>query len=206
MATEASLRICKAEVDLLTEREHLDMIEGAVRGGVCSFYEMRKFTANNEFSPDYDSSQPSIFGCSVDANNLSGGVMQNKKLPQSDFTLNSDITLAEILNYPDDNPVGYFVEVDLHYPANLHDYHQDFPLAPSKNIVEDDWLSDYQVNLRESHNLPPSKVPKLLQTFFDKDHYVLHYKLLKLYVNLGLFVRKMHRVLQGKTANRNVDG
>ena len=196
MAKEASLRICKAEVELLTEREHLDMIEGAVRGGVCSVYEMRKFTANNKYLPDYDSSQPSTFGFCVDANNLYGGVMQNEKLPQSDFTLNSDITLAEILNCPDGNPVGYFVEVDLHYPASLHDYHQDFPLAPSKNIVEDDWLSDYQVNLRESHNLPPSKVPKLLQTFFDKDHYVLHYKLLKLYVNLGLVVKKMHRVLQ----------
>ena len=47
MAKEASFRICKAEVELLTEREHLDMIEGAVRGGVCSVYEMRKFTANN---------------------------------------------------------------------------------------------------------------------------------------------------------------
>ena len=37
MAKEASLRICKAEVELLREREHLDMIEGAgaVRGGVC---------------------------------------------------------------------------------------------------------------------------------------------------------------------------
>ena len=94
--------------------------------------------------------------------------MQNEKLPQSDFTLNSDITLAEILNCPDDNTVG--CEVDLHYPASLYDYHQDFPLAPSKNNVEDDWLSDYQVNLRESHNLPPSKVPKLLQTFFDREH------------------------------------
>ena len=97
-----------------------------------------------------------------------------KKLPQSDFRLKSDITLVEILNCPDGNPVAYFVEVDLHYPASLHDYHQDFPLAPSKDIVENDWLSDYQVNLRESHNLPPSKVPKLLQTFFDKENYVLH--------------------------------
>ena len=70
--------------------------------------------------------------------------MQNEILPQSDFTLNSDITLPEILNRPDDNPIGYIVEVDLHYPTSLHDYPQDFPLAPSKNIVEDDWLSDYQ--------------------------------------------------------------
>ena len=56
MAKEASLRICKAEVELLTEREHLDMIEGAVRAGVCSVYEMRKFRANNKYLPDYDSS------------------------------------------------------------------------------------------------------------------------------------------------------
>ena len=87
--------------------------------------------------------------------------MQNEKLPQSDFTLNSDITLAEILNCPDDNPFGYFVGVDLHYPASLHDYHQDFLLAPSKNIVEDDWLSDYQVNL-----LNPLKSSKTVADFF----------------------------------------
>ena len=49
MAKEASLRICKAEVEFLTEREHLDMLEGAVRGGVCSVYEMRKYTANNKY-------------------------------------------------------------------------------------------------------------------------------------------------------------
>ena len=85
MAKEAS-RKCKAEVELLTEREHLDMIEGEVRGGVCSVYK-RKFTANNKFLPDYDSSHPLTIGFSVDANNLYGGAMQNEKLPQSDFTL-----------------------------------------------------------------------------------------------------------------------
>ena len=166
MAKEASLRIFKAEVQLLTEREHLDMIEGAVRGGVCPVYDIRKFTANNKYLPDYDSSQPSTFGFCVDANNLCGGVMKNEKLCQSDFTLNLDITLAEILNCPDDNPVGYFVEVDLHYPAILHDYHQDFPLALSKNIVEDDWLSYYQVNLRESHTLPSLKSSKTVADSF----------------------------------------
>ena len=112
MAKEASLRICNDEVELLTGRENLDMIEVAKRGEVCSVYEMRKFTANKKYLPDYDSSQPSTFGFCVDANNLYGGVMQNEKLPHSDFTLYSDITLAEILNCPDDNPVGYFLEVD----------------------------------------------------------------------------------------------
>ena len=47
------------------------------------------------------------------------------------------------------------MEVDLHFPASQHIYDQDFLPAASKNIVGDQQL---QVNLGESHNLPPSKV------------------------------------------------
>ena len=61
MAKKTSLRGRKAEIELLTEREHLDMIERAVRGEVCSVYEMRKFTANNKHLPYYDSSQHSAW-------------------------------------------------------------------------------------------------------------------------------------------------
>ena len=92
--------------------------------------------------------------------------------------------------------MGYFVETDLSYPTHLHDDHRDFPLAPTKDFVEDAWLSDYQIELKEQHNLPTSKVKKLLQTLFDKEKYVVHYKLRKLYVDLGLIVKKLYRVLQ----------
>ena len=196
MAKEASLRICKAEVELLTEREHLDLIEPAVRGGVTSVYEERRFIANNCYLDNYDASKESVFGFCVDANNLYGGVMQLDKLPIADYILRSDIPLSEILNKPDDAQVGYFVDVDLSYPTHLHDDHRDFPLAPTKDFVEDAWLSDYQIELKEQHNLPTSKVKKLLQTLFDKEKYVVHYKLLKLYVDLGLIVKKLYRVLQ----------
>ena len=53
-----------------------------------------------------DSLEPSLFGTYVEANNLCGGVMQNDKFPQLEFTVNDDITLAEIQKYSDDNPVG----------------------------------------------------------------------------------------------------
>ena len=122
--------------------------------------------------------------------------MQRDKLPIADCILRSDILLSEILNRPDDAQVGYFVEVDLSYPAHLHYDHRDFPFAPTKDFVEDAWLSDYQIELNEQHNLRTSKVNKLLQILFDEEKYVVHYKLLNIYVDLGLIVKKLKRVLQ----------
>ena len=97
---------------------------------------------------------------------------------------------------PQDSAIGYFAEVDLECPTDVHDNQRDYPLAPVKEIVQDVWLSDFQINLKEQYNIPEAKVPKLLQTLFDKKNYVVHYKLLQLYVQLGLRITKLHRVLQ----------
>ena len=196
MAKKVSLRICKANVELLTEREHLDMIETAIRVGVTSVYENRRFIANNQYIPNYNSKEDHQFGFCVDASNLYGGVMQMKNSPLSEFAFNTEVTIQEVLDTPDNASVGYFVEVDLSYPPGLHDDHRDFPLAPTKYIVEEEWLGEYQLISKEQHNLPTSQVKKLLQTFFDKERSVVHYNLLKLYIELGLVIRKVHRVLQ----------
>ena len=166
MAKGASLRICKANIELLTEREHLDMIEPAIRGGVTSVYENRRFIANNQHIPNYNSKDDHQFGFCVDANNLYGGVMQLEKLPLSEFAFNTEITIQEVPDTPDN--ARYFAEVDLSYPPGLHYDLRDFPLAPTKDIVEEEWLGENQLNLKEQHNLPTSKVMKFLQTVFDK--------------------------------------
>ena len=77
----------------------------------------------------------------IDANNLYGGIMEKFPLPLHDFEMfdKSEWTdeeaqeiLRRILNTPDDDEVGYIVEVDFSYPDSLHDLHSDFPLAPTK--------------------------------------------------------------------------
>ena len=38
---------------------------------------------------------------------------------------------------------GYILEVDLEYPDELHELHNDYPLAPEKLAVSSDMLSKY---------------------------------------------------------------
>ena len=41
------------------------------------------------------------------------------------------------------NPIGYLLEVDLEHPDELHELHNDYPLAPEKLAIPSDMLSKY---------------------------------------------------------------
>ena len=171
------LKICKAPLELLAEREQLDMVEGLIRGGVSSIYNKRLAVANNKYLPNFDPKQPSTFIVMIDANNLYGGIMEKFPLPLNDFEFTDQKWEPEIepqfiqkvLDTSDESNVGYIVEVDLSYPDELHDLHSDFPLAPMKQKVESCWLGDYQEELLcdMKMNAPPS-TNKLIQTLFPK--------------------------------------
>ena len=201
------LKTCKAPIELLTQREHLDMVENLIRGGISSFYSKRLAVANNKYLDNFDATNPSTCIIMIDANNLYGGVMEKFCLPLNDFDYFDQVWDSEIepelinkiLETADDSDVGYIVEVDLDYPDDLHNLHSDFPLAPTKDKIDAYWLSDYQRELLEQMqvNAPPSN-KKLIQTLFPKTKYTLHYQTLKLYVELGLKVTKVHRALAFK--------
>ncbi len=199
LSGDAFLLLCEADIDLLTEREHLEFAENMMRGGMASVYEQRLCTANNKFLPEsmFNSQRDSTFIAMFDSNNLYGGIMEKQALPLNSFSINTSVSLDEILSTEDNAQYGFIVEVDLHYPSELHDSHRDYPLAPTKEAVDPFWLSQYQSGLLEKLNVRPSgKVKKLLQTLYDKKRYTLHYRTLQLYVSLGLEVTKLHRVLQ----------
>ena len=63
--------------------------------------------------------------------------------PVSDFKWidAADVNVASI---PDDGEHGYFFEVDLVYPKELHQLHNDYPLAPERVQVTRDMLSPFQ--------------------------------------------------------------
>ena len=51
-------------------------------------------------------------------------------------------------------------------------------------------LSDYQLKIADLYNIPISNVKKLVPNVFDKEKYLIHYENSKLYLRLGLKLKK----------------
>ena len=69
--------------------------------------------------------------------------------------------------------LGCILEVDLEYPKEIHDLHNDYPLAPER--------------------LKIGGIEKLIPNLCDKKNYVVHHETLKQYESLGLKITKIHR-------------
>lgn len=175
------------------------MVERGIRGGISMICK-RFANANNVYLSNYDSKQENSFIVYLDVNNLYGYALSDF-LPHKNFqwvskTVYDKISWRELKN---DSEIGYFIECDLDYPSYLHESHNDFPLAPEKLKPDKNELSKYQVRMIEflktfGHRYSPTE--KLLCTLKAKNNYVLHYRNLKFYLNHGLILKKIHRVLQ----------
>ena len=75
LSGEAFLKVCKADVELLTSRGHLKMAENLFRGGISSVFAKRKFEAN-KYLPTFNPKAKQTFGLFIDANSLYGGIME----------------------------------------------------------------------------------------------------------------------------------
>ena len=142
----------------------------------------------------------------LDANNLYGFAM-SQKLPEKEFEWFEGLTEQDIRNYTD-GEFGYFVECDLKYPNELHDKHNDYPLAPVRQCVKASMLSEHTkqlyrktYDLKSNQKIPDEKAEKLLLTLEDKDKYVVHIKMLQWYLKEGLQLKQIHRVIRFKQSN-----
>ena len=171
LAWDACLKITDVELELLSDVDMLLMIEKGIRGGV-SMISNRHAKANNKYMDEsFIDTMISIYIMYLDANNLYGWAM-SKPLPTHGFEW---MKVDELETWELHSCI---LEVDLEYPKNLHDLHNDYPLAPEQIMV--------------------NKVSKLIPNLGDKKKYVLHYENLKQYLKLGLKLTHIHRGIKFK--------
>ena len=174
-------------------------IEKGLRGGI-SYIAKRYAKANNKYLNDYDPKKPSTFISYLDMNNLYGWAM-SEYLPYKGFKWLKNIDKFDIMSINDKSPIGYFLEVDLEYPDELHELHNDYPLAPEKLAVSSDMLSKYCKEIADKYEIKVGDVKKLIPNLGNKTNYVVHYRNLQLYLSLGMKLTKIHRVLKFKQSD-----
>ena len=64
-------------------------------------------------------------------------------LPYEGFKWLKNIDWFDVMAISEKSPIGCFLEVELEYPHELHELHNDYPLAPEKLAISSDMLSKY---------------------------------------------------------------
>ena len=186
LAWDAALKKTGIELELLTDPDMLLMFEKGIRGGISTITK-RYAKANNKYMEDeYNPNESSKYIEYLDANNLYGWAM-SKPLPVGGFRWMSTFpkrTQKEDDQKQDDCKSGTpdlsdwrnvpcILEVDIEYPKELHDSHNEYPLAPESVKIKN--------------------VEKLIPNLKNKERYVLHRDNLLLYESLGLKIKKIHK-------------
>ena len=175
LSWDALIKKTEIKLDLLSDIDKILFIESGIRGGVSMILN-RYGKANNKYMENYNPDEESKFITYLDANNLYVWGM-SQKLPYKNFRWMDEAVLDDLVptQLDAEGDTGYMLQVDLEYPKDLHDLHNDYPLAPEALTI--------------------NKIDKLTPNLNNKTKYILHLKNLQLYLSLGLRLTKIHKVL-----------
>ena len=167
------------ELDLIINIDMLSMIEKGITEGFCNaIHHYAK--ANYKYMRDCDKNKEPSYINYWDVNNLHGSAMP-QKLPTFNFEWvenTSQFNEDFVKNYDEKNEVGYIFEVDVKYPKERHEPHNNLLFSRERKKLE--------------------KVEKLVTSLEDTSEYFVHIKILKQAFNHGLALKKVYRVISFK--------
>ena len=148
------------------------MIEEGIKGGTChAIYQYAK--ANNKYMQNYDKKKESSYLQYWDVDNLYGWAT-SQKLQVKNFKWVKDISKFDerfIKGCNEASDIGFFLEVYVQYPENLHNLHNE--------------------------RMKIEKVEKHVDDLRDKTKYVIqHIRNLKETLNCGLVLKTLHRIVK----------
>ena len=157
------------------------MFENGIRDGITQSVH-RWAAANNPYvGSEYDRSKPIEYLQYLDANNLYGWAM-SQPLPTGGFRwvevrkdLNPRDVISKLMVVKGH---GYLLEVDVSYPRELHDYHNDLPFM--------------------CETMKVGGVEKLVPNLYYKMKHVIHINALAQAIEHGLILEHIHGVIEFK--------
>ena len=158
------LKMTKVELEKISDPDKYMFFEQGMRGGV-SYINKRYSEASKNVNILY-----------LDMNNLYGHAM-SQYLPYANFkwVKNIDKIKQKLMNIKSNSSTGYILEVDLEYPQELHDIHNDYALAPEKINIPKEWLC-HCLKIANAHNITTGTVKKLVPNVMNKNNYLIHYR------------------------------
>ena len=158
--------------------------ENAVRGGITNTISRYRKINTVEIPEYYEPLVPPSVLKYIDCNGLYSKAMmlflptgQFIELDETEFDM---FTSDYILQLDDEGEYGYWFQVDIEYPSEIHDIHNCLPFFPEKKKV--------------------NNVTQLVCTLENKVMYSTHYTMLKLALKHGLKLTKIHKVIKFKQA------
>ena len=200
---QAMLKMTEIELDLISDQDMYLFLMDSIRGGICQVNKKyskadNKYTRNQldewenkkikkKFKNKLKTNNLNKYLLYLDANNLYGNSM-SQKLPYKNFKWSNDLSLEKI-------QTGIY-EVDLSIPKELHYKFKNYPLAPEIKSIPENNLSEYQKYLNNKLNIKYNeKDKKLILDLSTKKNYKVYYKNLEYYIQLGIKVDKVHKIL-----------
>ena len=195
------LKMTETELELISDIGMYLFIEKGMRGGI-SYIAKRFSKANNKYMQSYDDKKPNKYIIYLDANNLYGWAMSQWS-PYGGFKwLNQNETdKFDVNSIGENSSIGYVLVVDLEYPNELHELHNDCQLAPEKLEISHNILPNYCSSIANKYDIKIGLVNKFIPNLGNKNKYVLHYRNLQLYLSLGMKLIKVYRILKFKQSD-----
>ena len=175
LAWKACLKKTGIKLELLTDPDMLLMFQRGIRGKITQSVH-RYVEVDNKYMDKFDPEKPSSYIQYLDANNLYGWAM-SQPLPTGGFKW-VNIGIDQVRNLSKKEDYGYILEVDVKYPTEIHDSHNELPF-----ICE-------RLNI--------NGVTKLVPNLKDKSKYVVHIKALAQALDHGLILERIHRAIEFK--------
>ena len=169
LAWKACLKCTGIRLKLLTDPNMLLMFERGIRGGITQA--VHKYAAaNNPYMGDkFDPNEDTIYLQYLDANNLYGWAM-SQPLPTGGFRW-VDVNPNEISELATRTDKGHILEVDVRYPKELHNQHNNLPFMCERMEI--------------------NGVEKLVPNLRDKKSYVIHIRALAQALEHGLILDRI---------------